>query len=84
MTGANLRWSKGYAIHSVSPRSLPAAREYVRRQNERHPNETIQHWEGDTPEYEPAGGDEWRGPERSEMGVQTKIARLKPRLGGCR
>ena len=41
-----LRWAKGYSIHSVSHRALPNVTEYVRRQNERHPQEAIPGWRG--------------------------------------
>lgn len=36
-----LRWASGYHVHSVSPRSLPAAADYVRRQADRHPDRAI-------------------------------------------
>ena len=41
-----LRWAKGYAIHSVSSRAVPAVREYVRRQADRHPKDAIPDWAG--------------------------------------
>jgi REP element-mobilizing transposase RayT len=36
-----LRWQKGYAIHTVGPRGLEAARAYVLSQDRRHPDERI-------------------------------------------
>jgi len=36
-----LRWATGYHVHSVSPRNLPAAVDYVRRQSDRHPDRAI-------------------------------------------
>ena len=36
-----LRWASGYHVHSVSPRSLPAAVDYVRGQADRHPDRVI-------------------------------------------
>jgi REP-associated tyrosine transposase len=66
-TGTELRWSKGYAIHSVSARNLDTVRQYLREQAKHHPREVIEGWAGDTPEYEPDGSDEWRGPERRRI-----------------
>ena len=66
-SGAKLRWSKGYSVQSVSPKSLDAARQYLRGQPRHHPDEAIVGWAGDESEYEPAGADEWRGPGRVEM-----------------
>jgi putative transposase len=66
-SGAILKWSKGYAIHSVSARSLPAVRQYLRDQPRHHPAEAIPGWKGDVPEFDPDGGEEWRAPERREM-----------------
>jgi REP element-mobilizing transposase RayT len=42
-TGQNrtIRWDKGYAIHTVGPQSLSAARAYVLNQGSRHPAERI-------------------------------------------
>ena|SRR5438128_9861490 len=65
--GHRLRWAKGYSISSVSPRSLTAVREYLRSQPTRHSDLTIPGWEGDQPEYESAGADEWRSELRSRM-----------------
>ena len=62
-----LRWAKGYSIRSVSLRSLPTVREYLRQQPVRHPNEAIAGWEGDQPEYETAGQDEWRSESRKRI-----------------
>ena len=39
-----LRWAKGYSLHSVSPRAVPAAAHYVLHQAERHPNQRIEGW----------------------------------------
>jgi REP element-mobilizing transposase RayT len=36
-----LRWARGYALQSVSPSRIEAAREYVRSQQLRHPDEAI-------------------------------------------
>ena len=66
-TGVELKWDKGYSIHSVSARSLDAVRQYLRQQPAHHPNEVIRDWDGDSPEYEPDGEDEWRGPERRRI-----------------
>jgi REP element-mobilizing transposase RayT len=66
-TGTELKWSKGYAIHSVSGRNLDPVRKYLREQSIHHPREVIEGWEGDTPEYDPDGSDEWRGPGRRRL-----------------
>ncbi|HET7024791.1 MAG TPA: IS200/IS605 family transposase [Gemmatimonadales bacterium] len=47
-----LKWAKGYAIHSVGPRSLSGVREYLRRQPTHHPDRTIAGWDGDEPEFD--------------------------------
>jgi REP element-mobilizing transposase RayT len=65
--GAVLKWAKGYAIHSVGARSLGAVRQYLRDQPRHHPQEAIAGWNGDTPEFDVDGGEEWRGPNRQEM-----------------
>ena len=39
--GQFLRWAKGYTVESVSPRALPDVAEYIGRQPEHHPKETI-------------------------------------------
>ena len=39
-----LRWAKGYSIHSVGPRGVPAAVAYVLSQPERHPDQRIPDW----------------------------------------
>jgi putative transposase len=65
--GNQLRWAKGYSIRSVSPRNLPAVREYLRQQPVHHPNEVIPGWAGNQPEYEQAGQDEWRSELRKRM-----------------
>jgi REP-associated tyrosine transposase len=65
--GNRLRWAKGYSIHSVSPRGLPAAREYLRAQPRHHPDDVIQGWPGAEPEYEASGVDEWRSESRKRV-----------------
>ena len=65
--GHRLRWARGYSIFSVSPRGLIAAREYLRSQPRRHPGLEIPGWNGDDPEYESVGSDEWRSELRSRM-----------------
>ncbi|HET8648863.1 MAG TPA: IS200/IS605 family transposase, partial [Gemmatimonadales bacterium] len=42
-----LRWARGYSIHTVSPRAVESARQYLASQPERHPDEAIEGWEGD-------------------------------------
>ena len=64
-TGVALKWSKGYSIETVSPRTLEAVRQYLRQQPARHPNDVIPGWTGDAPEYEVAGREQWRGRDRS-------------------
>ena len=44
-------WAAGYNIETVSPRSLPQARDYVRRQPEHHPSEAILNWAPPTRPY---------------------------------
>src|SRR2546422_2450296 len=65
--GHSLRWAKGYSIHSVSRKGVPAAREYLRRQGTHHFNDAIPGWGGDEPEYEPSGEDEWRSNVRRRV-----------------
>jgi putative transposase len=36
-----LRWTREYFVTTVSPRVLPEAVEYLRKQNERHPMEVV-------------------------------------------
>jgi len=83
--GLDLRWSKGYTIESVSPRGLVGARSYVRRQPERHPDRAIVGWEGDVPEYDGTGFDEWRGEGRERVGggggVRDRV-RVRVRVRG--
>ncbi len=62
-----LRWAKGYTLETVSPRALDAVRQYLRTQPERHPEEAIPDWAGDTPEYEQTGGEQWVGPNRAPL-----------------
>ena len=64
-TNRVLKWSKGYAIRTVGPRSLEVVRQYLRSQAARHPNEVIKDWAGDQPEYEIAGQEQWPGSDRS-------------------
>ncbi|MGH7532320.1 MAG: hypothetical protein ACREL4_03410, partial [Gemmatimonadales bacterium] len=47
-----LKWAKGYAIHSVGPRSLSVVREYLRRQPMHHADRIIVGWEGDESEFD--------------------------------
>ena len=65
--GNRLRWAKGYSIHSVSPRGVAAARQYLRDQPKHHPDQRIAGWRGDQPEYESAGVDEWRSEIRRRL-----------------
>jgi REP element-mobilizing transposase RayT len=65
--GTHLRWAKGYSIHSVSPRRLVSARAYLRRQPSHHTGEAIPDWDGDEPEYEVSGSDEWRSELRTRI-----------------
>jgi REP element-mobilizing transposase RayT len=65
--GQDLRWAKGYSIHTVGARQLGRVRDYLRSQPQRHPNERIVGWSGDTPEYEHAGGEQWRGEQRVSL-----------------
>ena len=44
-----LRWAQGYAIQTVSPRSLDPVRDYVLNQAHHHPHEAIAGW---TPQAE--------------------------------
>jgi putative transposase len=36
-----LRWTREYFVATVSPRLLPEAVQYLRKQNERHPMESV-------------------------------------------
>ena len=65
--GMPLKWAKGYSIHSVSFRDVAAVRTYLRSQPVRHPDDVITGWEGDRPEYEAAGTDEWRSEGRMRL-----------------
>ncbi len=65
--GTPLKWAKGYSIHSVGMRDLAAVRAYLRAQPLHHPDEVISGWEGDRPEYEAAGSDEWRSEKRRRL-----------------
>ena len=62
-----LRWAKGYTLETVSPRTLEAVRQYLRTQPERHPEEAIPGWTGDTPEYEQTGAEQWVSPNRARL-----------------
>jgi len=77
-TDAPLRWSKGYAIQSVSPRALQAVRAYLRAQSRHHPHRVIAGWKGDPGEYDPAGADEWRG--RGRMRIRARRVEHDPSL----
>jgi putative transposase len=48
-------WAKGYSVGSVSAPRLTSVRSYLRAQPARHPEEAINEWAGDTPEYDRAG-----------------------------
>jgi len=61
-SGYSLKWAKGYSIETVNPRQLAAVREYLRTQSRRHPGEAIQGWDGDAPEFEIVGREDWRAP----------------------
>jgi len=65
--GVPLKWDKGYSIHSVGMRDLVAVRAYLRAQPLHHPDQAITGWEGDRPEYEAAGTDEWRSEARKRI-----------------
>ncbi|MBA2290921.1 MAG: IS200/IS605 family transposase [Gemmatimonadales bacterium] len=41
LTTLELRWAKGYSIHSVGKRALERTAEYVRTQHLHHPHEAI-------------------------------------------
>jgi putative transposase len=62
-----LRWAKGYTLETVSPRDLDAVRQYLRTQPERHPEDAIPGWAGDTPEYEQTGAEQWVSPNRARL-----------------
>ena len=62
--GHVLRWAKGYAIRSVSPRVIGNVRDYLRAQPTRHPGEAIPDWQGDIAEYDASAQDEWRSEQR--------------------
>jgi putative transposase len=64
-TNRVLKWSKGYSIRTVAPRSLETVRNYLRSQAAKHPDEAITDWIGDQPEYEIAGQEQWPGSDRS-------------------
>lgn len=66
-TDRALRWSKGYAVQSVSPRSLAAVRVYLRAQAEHHPAGAIRGWTGDSGTYDGTGVDEWSSAERRRI-----------------
>jgi putative transposase len=65
--GTPLKWAKGYSIHSVSFRDVAPVRTYLRAQPTRHPDQVIAGWQGDSPEYEAAGTDEWRSEKRRRI-----------------
>jgi REP element-mobilizing transposase RayT len=64
-TNRVLKWSKGYSITTIGPRSLEGLREYLRSQPTRHPSEQIPGWKGDAAEYEIAGQEQWVGSDRT-------------------
>jgi len=59
--------SKGYSIHSVGVRNVAAVRGYLRDQPMHHTDQVITGWEGDSPEYEGPGTDEWRSEGRKRI-----------------
>ena len=63
-TGARLKWSKGYSIVTLGPRSLEQTRNYLRSQPVRHAGDAIADWGGDAPQYEDGGEEQWIGPDR--------------------
>jgi len=65
--GVPLKWAKGYSIHSVGVRNVAAVRAYLRDQPMHHPDQVITGWEGDSPEYEATGTDEWRSEGRKRI-----------------
>ena len=71
--GTPLKWAKGYSIHSVGMWDLAAVRAYLRAQPLHHPDEVILGWEGDRPEYEAAGSDEWRSEERRGVRLVSSL-----------
>lgn len=60
--GHELKWERGYSIHTVGAKSLEAVRKYLRSQHLHHPAEAIPGWEGDRPHADPS--EEWIGPAR--------------------
>jgi len=65
--GHDLRWAKGYSIHSVGQRQLESVRQYLRDQPLHHPTEIIVGWPGDSPEYERAAEEQWVGEGRANL-----------------
>ena len=62
-----LRWGKGYSVHSISPRALPAVRTYLRTQAQHHPSAAIPGWEGADAGFDPVSKDEWRAAPRTRV-----------------
>jgi len=62
-----LRWNKGYALQSVSPRALPQVRAYLRAQPRHYPDRAIVGWDGAESEFDAVAGEEWRGDERTRV-----------------
>jgi putative transposase len=70
-----LRWSKGYSVHSVSPRALQSVRTYLRAQAEHHPAAAIIDWEDDGAEFDPVSNDEWRDASRTRVLSRSRTSR---------
>jgi REP element-mobilizing transposase RayT len=65
--GSDLRWAKGYSIHTVGQRQIGSVRQYLRDQPLHHPTEAIVGWPGDSPEYEEAAKEQWKGESRATL-----------------
>lgn len=64
-SGHELRWAKGYSIHSISARVIGNVRAYLRAQPTKHLEEAIPGWTGDdSPEYDRSTQEEWRSEQR--------------------
>ena len=63
--GHELRWARGYSIHSVSARVVGNVRTYLRTQPTKHPDEAISGWTGDSPEYDRSTQEEWLSEQRT-------------------
>jgi len=58
---------KGGSAAIAGKERLAAVRAYLRAQPLHHPDQVIMGWEGDRPEYEAAGTDEWRSEGRRRL-----------------